>query len=103
MIDFTLIHPRATLDHLGLLPEFWSEDAPGSAKLQAHVNYAHGGGWHPFNGFKMLTSGRIQYPGDAPLELIAEAKLREETIRIYDGAWVAIVQPDGSFEVSRMD
>jgi hypothetical protein len=29
--------------------------------------------------------------------------LRDEEIRFYDYSWLAIVQPDGSFEVARVD
>lgn len=45
----------------------------------------------------------ITFPGDPMMPLLAEAKLGKETIRIYDCAWVAIVQEDGSFEISRID
>jgi hypothetical protein len=103
MIPFTLIHPRATEDMLGLIPEFFDEADPRPAREQAHERYAHGGGWHTFAGFEMLESGALKYPGDPALQLIARARLRDEHIQVYEGAWVAIVQPDGSFEVSRMD
>jgi hypothetical protein len=103
MITFTLLDPRMTESHLGIIPEFFSENDPRPAREQAQDNYAHGGGWDRFDGFRMLANGALQYPGDPPMHPLAEARLRDEVIRFYNSAWVAIVQPDGSFEVSRMD
>lgn len=102
MLHFTMKHPRATVDMLGLIPDFLSTDNPRSAREQIDANYRHGGGWRPFKGFKMTARG-IEYPGDPPMPLLAEASLRNETIRIYDCAWVAIVQPDGTYEIARLD
>lgn len=102
MIQFTLKHPRATHDMLGLLPEFWDERDPRPAKEQADEAYRHGGGWRPFHGLTMEPAG-LSYPGDPPMKLVAEANLRTETIRVYECSWVAIVQPDGSHEICRMD
>lgn len=88
---------------LGFIPDFLHEGNPKSAKEQLHNNYGHGGGWRPFPGFKMNEKKQLTYPGDPPTIPLAEGKLREETIIIYQHAWVAIVQPDGTFEVARMD
>lgn len=101
MIHFTLKHPRATQAMVGpYLPHFWSEEDPRPAKVQANEKYVSG--WNKFEGFRMTEHG-LEYPGDPPTLLLAEAKLREETIQFYQHSWVAIVQPDGSFEVCRMD
>lgn len=102
MIEFELKHPRATIEHLGLVPEFFSADDPRPAKEQLRENYAHGGGWNPMQGFKM-TETSLRYPGDPPFLLLAEAKLNSETLRLYTSAWLAVVQPDGSYEVARVD
>jgi len=40
---------------------------------------------------------------DLPVPLLAEARLRHETIRFYLFLWAAIVQADGSWEVARID
>ena len=61
------------------------------------------GGWQPFKGFKMLPSGDLSYPGDPPMRLLYETRLRDETVRFYECSWVAIVQQNSSFEVCRMD
>lgn len=103
MIKFEIKHPRATEEHLGLIPTFLREGDPRSAAEQFEEHYAHGGGWRPMPGWELYESS-LCYPGDErPYALLAETRLREETIRVYDGAWVAIIQPDGKFEVSRMD
>lgn len=94
-------HPEMTLDHLGFIPEFINTDDPRGAAKQ--IDEAYISGWSPFPGFEMKANGDLLYPGDPPTRLLAEAKLREETIRFYDHAWLAIVQPDGTFEVARLD
>jgi hypothetical protein len=96
-------HPQATMDMLGFLPMMFDDLDPRPAAEQANANYSHGGGWKSFPGHKMLPNGNIQYPGDPPTRLLFETQLRDETIRFYEHAWVAIIQPDGSFEVCRMD
>lgn len=42
-------------------------------------------------------------PGDEGYMPVAVGKLHDETIVFYEDAWVAIVKPDGSFEVARLD
>ena len=96
------LHPKATPDHVGLIPEFMSESNPQPAKAQIHANYAHGGGWHNMEGFTMKGT-TLWYPGDPAYEAIAVMKLRDETILVYEYGITAIVQRDGSFEVARLD
>jgi hypothetical protein len=88
---------------LGFIPAMLSAIDPRPAKEQINANYAHGGGWRSFAGFVMLPNGNMQYPEDEPTVLLAETALRNETIRFYDGAWLAIIQPSGEFEVCRID
>lgn len=101
MIRFT------RMEYAGLLPTFLSERDPRPAKEQLHTAYAHGGGWRPFRGFRFHQlhpgSAQLLYPGDPPMREISRAKLRNETIILFQADWVAIVQSDGSFEVARMD
>lgn len=106
-MNWALIHPRASMDMLGNIPLFISEDDPRSAREQINANYIYGG-WRPMGGF-VMQSNLLSWPagGDGPDNrpriLIAEARLRDETIRFYDGSWLAIIQADGTFEVSRID
>jgi hypothetical protein len=96
-------HKTATIKMLGFIPDFLSENDPRSAREQLDSNYPHGGGWRPQPGFAMLPNGDLSYPGDPPFAPLAETKLRNEIIRVYHYSYVAIIQPDGSFEVCRLD
>lgn len=100
---WTLLHPRMTEDMLGYLPSFLSEHDPRPAKEQIHENYQHGGGWNPMQGWTLGPANTLTYPGDPPLPPIAKYRLREELILLYPSSWLAIVQPDRSFEVARVD
>jgi len=104
--QWTKLDPRCTEDHIGMIPMWLSEDDPRPAKEQLHTGYLHGGGWHPFEGFRMAPKEDmwwLLYPGDPPTRSLAYCKLRDEIIVVYEHAWVAIIQKDGSFEVTRMD
>lgn len=93
-----------TYDHLGFIPSFLSLNDPRPAREQIDERYSHGGGWSPtkifvFGGLDepfILGSGERHQP-------LAECRLREERIFYYDMSFVVIVQPDGVYEVSRMD
>ena len=50
-----------------------------------------------------MTDTTLHYPGDPDFEPLAAVWLRREVIMVYECSIVAIVQPDGSFEVARMD
>jgi hypothetical protein len=104
MLDWELLHPRATLeDHVGLLIDMLSACDPRPAREQLHTGYLHGGGWNPFKGFTLSPNNKLHYPGDPPTRPMAQAMLGDELIVVYKHAWVAIIQPDRSFEVCRMD
>lgn len=90
------------LRQLGLIPEFVSAADPRPAREQFNTNYAHGGGWRPFQGFTRTKAG-LEYPDDPAMKLLASTHLRDELIEVYQYSWVCIVQPDGSYEISRMD
>jgi len=98
---WVMVHPQCTPEMLGFIPSFLDPDDPRPAKVQFHSNYISG--WIPFKGFKMTARGNLLYPGDPPCLLLAETKLRDEVIRFYEHSWVAVIQPDGSFEACRMD
>ena len=86
---------------LGFIPAFLDEEDPRGAREQFNANYISG--WDPFPGFKMQVNGDLTYPEDPPTKLLAEVRLRDEIIRFYEHAWVAVIQPDGSYEICRMD
>ena len=68
-------------------------------------NYRHGGGWSPFEGFKVADPKKfsIKYPGDPTMRPHSLITFNHEVVAFYDSDWVAIWQPDGSFEICRMD
>lgn len=93
-----------TEDHVGLIPTFLSETDERSAKEQFDANYSHGGGWNKMDKFVFEPEeGTLTYPGDPAYVPRAAMQLRDETILIYDSGWVCVVQPDGSYEVARLD
>lgn len=100
-----MLHPEMTMEHLGFLPGFLHVDDERSAREQFDSCYQHGGGWRPFKGFKVVNeeTQAIAYPGDPAMKPVAKAHLRDETIYFYPHSWVRIVQPDGSWEICRMD
>lgn len=103
MLNFLMAHPRATPEMLGIVPEFLDESDPRTAREQFDANYGPiGGGWRPQAKWS-ISHNAAHYPGDPPRPLIAYAYLREEEIRFFAGARVAIVQPDGSFEMATID
>ena len=103
MLKFEMLHPRMTEAALGDIPSFLDAGDPRPAAKQIDANYRHGGGWHPQPKFKLLDNNDIHYPGDPPLDPLAQAKLRDELIVFYRHAYVAIIQPDRTYEVARVD
>lgn len=94
-------HPYVTVT--GYLPSFLSEDDPRPAREQIDANYGHGGGWRPFLMGMTLKGNALHFPGDPPYPLVAKAKLRDETLLLFKFSWLAIVQPDGSYEIAMVD
>lgn len=101
-VDVELVHPKANLDMLGYIPCWLDPDDPDSAAEQLGLAYARFGGWTPRKGWTM-NEDSITFPGDPPRPLIARMRIRDEEVRFYLGAYIAIVQPDGSHEIARMD
>jgi hypothetical protein len=101
-LSVKILHPRATMEHLGMIPLWLDERNPKSAREQLNDAYPFGG-WDPFTGFRLGDDNSLRFPGDPPQRPIAEMRLRDECILMYEHSWVAIIQPDRSFEVCRMD
>jgi hypothetical protein len=97
------LYGRTQIEDLGFIPHFLSDANTDSAREQLHRAYTHGGGWNPMTGFKLLDNDKLKFPGDPPLKPLAELRLRDERIVVYESEFVAIIQPDRSFEVARMD
>jgi hypothetical protein len=101
-MDWKFLDPRMTMEHLGYLPQFLDDADPRPAKEQFNERYQWGG-WQPFGDWKMAPNGALTYPGDPPLNPLAVTVLRQEVIMFYPHSVVAILQPDGTFEVARLD
>jgi len=87
-------------DALGFLPGFLNAEDARPACEQLDANYGYGGHWRAG---KIDAEGTYRYPGDPPLRWAARATLRDETILFYPYAFVAVIQPDGSNVMQRMD
>ena len=104
-ITFIPRHPRATLELMGYIPNFLDDNDPRPACEQINEKYSYGGGWSPLvpKRWTMLSGERLKYPEDPPLSPMCELRMRDERIVLYPSSVVAIIQPDGSFEVCRLD
>jgi hypothetical protein len=101
-----LLHHKTTLEHLGFIPLWLKDNDPTPLALQLDRCYSHGGGWKPFDVVTLnRTSYALEYPGDPPLYPIAmiEVEGHQEKVLMYESAWVAILWPNFTFEVCRMD
>lgn len=90
----------------GFLPELISPHDPRTVREQIESNYANGGGYNPVSGFTLQQKGSetlLRFPGDPPFKEVARTQIRDETVILFDCAFVAIVQPSGSLAVTRMD
>lgn len=96
-----LVHSRATYDMLGYVPDLLVAGDERPAREQFNERYEFGG-WAAIP-FTMLDSGSIKYPGDPALPPIAQRMLGKERVVAFPSALFAIIQPDGSFEVGRLD
>jgi len=76
-----------------------------AARDKINARYAHGGGWHSFEGFERASpdSHTLTFRGDPPLHPLATMEHAEEVLAFYEGEWLAVFQPDGTFEISRID
>lgn len=87
---------------LGLVPSFF--DALDERPAIEQVMEKYIGGWDHFKGFKLdEASGKLLYPGDPPMSVLASTVMHDEQIRLYESGWTMILQKDGTFEVARLD
>jgi hypothetical protein len=102
-MNIILIHPKATPDSAGYLPDFLNEADPRPAREQFNTNYKYGG-WRPMQDFTLnRRTFALTYPGDPPILPLVALLFRKELITVYESDIVAIIQSDGTFEVARMD
>lgn len=89
---------------IGFIPDFLSPDCEDSAAKQIGRNYKHGGGWRPLEGYSLdLEPGIVTHSSGLQMRPIAAAVMRAEVIAIYPRGYVAIIQPNGVFEIAKVD
>jgi hypothetical protein len=96
------LHPA----DLGFLPEILLPEDKRPVREQLNDRYAHGGGYRPFSGkFRLDRMTMIlRYPGDPPFRPGAMIQIGDEKVFFYpQGAWLLILQPNGDWEVTRVD
>lgn len=106
-----LIHMAGPRLVWGYIPSFlFTGDKTAKARDLFDRHYISG--WQPFDGFKLTVDRslpfldgafKFKYPGDPVMRVIAVGKFNDELILMLESEWVAIIQPDNSFEVCRMD
>jgi hypothetical protein len=81
-------------------------DDPRPVADQINDRYSHGGGWFPYGQGQWTRNpetGALKYPGDPAMPPLASIRVNDELVVLYDHALICVVQPDGTFLVSRMD
>lgn len=92
---------------IGYLPNIILNEVYDSRPVVDQVNdrYAHGGGWHAFQGFKWNRITRtLRYPNDPPMHAVARFEASEkETVYVFDHGWTLIDRGLDDWEVARLD
>jgi hypothetical protein len=99
-----------TPNQIGFIPDWFrnGDDVP-PAQEQANAGYMQTGAC-PYTPtsveFKLVRRGdvyELQYPEDPPYKEMARTTIGDETVVVFEMAWVAIIQPDESFVVAHCD
>jgi hypothetical protein len=100
-----LLAPDVTPEWLGYIPSFLrvDDDRPAKVQLNERYNRLAGASWRKTAAQFTLSPHGLKSQSDPMMRVLAECQLGDENIRLYEGSWVAVIQPDGAFEVSRMD
>lgn len=102
LVQWEFVHPRATMEMLGYIPQWFKQNDARTAKQVINDCYAFGG-FRPFKGFRLNADNSLKYPGDPPMMPLAQTKYNDQLLIVYQHSWFAIIQPDGSLEVARLD
>lgn len=95
------------LEGLGFLPDILMSEDKRPVKEQLEDRYRHGGGWRPFGDKKFKLNPKtlvLTYPGDPPFKPCATTQIGDEKVVFYaQCSLLAVIQPDGKWEVTRVD
>lgn len=103
------LRPGVSPTVLGFIPAWLDDENPLSAREQLDAAYRHGGGWHPYEGFKLVKPSndvrdwRLSYPGDPDYRVLAYTTIREEIILMFPHSWVAIIRAGELYSVARLN
>ena len=100
-LTITLLEPGVTLQTLGALPDMLDANDPAPAREQLGRRYQHG--FRGRSGWYLDADDVLHFPGDRPYRPIAELRMRDERILVFECSFVAVIQSDRSFEVARID
>lgn len=101
-----LVHPRADIDMLGYVPLFITRTSDVPLKKQFDAEYVSGWKTSASKWVRDTERNTLQgHPEDPPFPMIAryQHKPTGELLEFYTSCFTAIVQPDGTFEVARLD
>lgn len=108
-LNWTFHHPRASIKTLGFIPGWLHADNAAPLSAQIDQNYKHGGGWYSCRKFwgGIDEDGQLlskPEDGEAPLPLIASVQHPNgQKLHFYPHEMVAVIFPDGSFDLARID
>jgi hypothetical protein len=102
---WTTFVPGFTVAHLGYLPDILLPDDPRPVQAQLEDRYAHGGGYRSsgFDKFRLDPGLVLQWPEDPPQHPLAATLIHDELVVLYPHALLLVMQPDGKWEVTRVD
>jgi hypothetical protein len=101
---WVMLEPNFRAEGLGFLPDILLNEDKRSVKEQLEDRYRHGGGWRPIPGITMLPNKTLRFPGDPPFKPCAITKIGDEVVVFYaQSSLLAVIQPDKSYEVVRVD
>lgn len=105
-LGWGLVHPHANCDMVGYIPSFIdnSSDVP----LIEQINAEYISGWHKSDQpWKRDLKSNTMWAcdEDQPFRMIARYhhKPTGEYLEFYESSFTAVVKPDGTFEVARLD
>ena len=111
---FAKTHGVHLTDAVGLIPAFFDPSDARDAREQIEDNYAHGGGWRPhptpehwtFDPQTLTVTYDDKDPYEEPEQYhaLASAKLPNgQAIIVFQSAWLLVVDPDGKWQIARVD
>jgi hypothetical protein len=99
------LDPYFSPQGLGFLPDILLADDKRSVREQLDDRYAHGGGYRDrnFTKFRLGKNMALHWPGDPPQHPLAATLINDELVVFYSHAMLLVMQPDGTWKVTRVD